>query len=105
MVYGEHGAGREPNSRGVAVKTIIRNLFVAAVVALGIGGVSSLAQACDHCPPVYRYETIVTYEYRQVPYTVCETRYDECGRAYTVTVTRYRTVRVAVTRQVLVRVS
>ncbi len=84
------------------MKTILRSLIVAAAVTLGLGGAGGLAQACD-CPPGYRVETVVTYECRQVPYTVCETRYDDCGRAYQVSVTRYRTVRVAVTRQVLVR--
>lgn len=81
------------------MKTILQSLVVAAALAFSAGG---SAYATD-CPVGYRYETTVCYETRRVSYTVCETRYDECGRCYQVTVTRYRTVRVAVTHRVLVR--
>ena len=58
------------------------------------------APPAEHCPPPVRYETVVCYEARRVPYAACETRYDECGRPYQVEVTRYRTVRVPVAKRV-----
>jgi hypothetical protein len=87
------------------VSARIRSLVCAAVLAtagFGFGGGS--VQASD-CTPTYRYEWVQRYETREVPYTVCETRYDHCGRPCQVEVTRYRTERYAVWYRVAVRVS
>jgi hypothetical protein len=82
----------------------LRSLVLGAALAVaGLGLAGTTAQASDYCPS-YRYEWVVCYEFRQVCYTVCETRYDHCGRAYQVDVTRYRTERVPVRRQVRVRI-
>ncbi len=77
---------------------------------VGLVGIAGSAGATDYyapkasyCPPKVCYQTVTVYETRQVPYQVCETRYDECGRCYTVTVTRYRCVQVPVTRRVPVQ--
>jgi hypothetical protein len=84
----------------------------ATCLTLSLGFLAGTANATDygyghkHYTPHHnyhqtcRYETVTEWVTREVPYTVCETRYDECGRAYHVNVTRYRTVRVQVTRQV-----
>jgi len=50
------------------------------------------------CPPQYQW--VLCHQTRVEPYTVCETRYDHCGRPYHVEVGRYRSVRVAVWRLV-----
>jgi hypothetical protein len=73
-----------------------------ATAALGFGG--GRLHASD-CAPAYRYEWVLRYECRQVPYTVCETRYNHCGRPYHVEVIRYRTERVSVWQLVAVPMS
>jgi hypothetical protein len=86
------------------MKRTIRTLVCTAALAVtGLGLGTSGVQASDcNCAPTYRYEWVQCYETRQVAYTVCETRYDHCGRPYQVEVTRYRTERVPVWRQVRV---
>ena len=80
----------------------LRSLVLAAgLVVAGLGLGATGAQASDYCP-TYRYEWVQRCEYRQVPYTVCITRYDHCGYAYTVHVTRYRSESYTVWRQVRV---
>jgi hypothetical protein len=74
------------------VKSLLAGSFVCGSV--------SFAWA-DHCVPCH-YKPVVCYEAREVPYTVCVTRYDHCGRPYHVEVTRYRTVTVRVTKLVKV---
>jgi hypothetical protein len=74
-------------------------LLLSGVLALALtSGLAPLAKACDHCTyqKVVCYEPVVCYETRTVPYTRCVTEYDECGRAYTVQKTCYRSVTVAV---------
>jgi hypothetical protein len=85
---------------------LVRRILLGAMIltTAGFGLAGSNVQACDNAP-VYRYEWVVRYETRQVAYTVCETRIDHCGRAYTVEVTRYRTVQVPVQYRIVVRVS
>jgi hypothetical protein len=84
------------------MKRVACCLVVAATLASGLGLASNRASASD-CQPNYRYEWVLRHETRQVPYMVCETRYDHCGRAYQVEVTRYRTERVSVWQRVTVR--
>jgi hypothetical protein len=98
---------------------MLRRFLFAGAACLTLGGLTLFAGSAaateygygcrtNHCQPAprcddqpsCRYETVTCYETRQVPYAVCVTRYDECGRAYHVNVTRYRCVRVPVTRQV-----
>jgi hypothetical protein len=79
-------------------------LCAAALTVTGLALTETSVNASD-CYPTYRYERVLCYETRQVAYTVCETRYDHCGRPYQVEVTRYRTEQVPVWRQVRVRVS
>ena len=86
------------------LSTRLRSVMVAAVLAIsGLGPAVATVQASDYCPPSYRFEYVRCYEYRQVPYTVCVTRYDHCGRAYSVDVVQYRTEQVSVLRRTLVR--
>jgi hypothetical protein len=86
-----------------SMSTWPRSLICAAVLAVAaLGAIGTAAHASD-CPPAYRYEWVLCYEYRQVPYEACETRYDHCGRAYQVNVTRYRSEQVPVWRRVAVR--
>ena len=71
------------------------------VALLGVGGANRpSASACERPCCVYRWVTI--YEGRSVPYTVCVTRYDHCGHAYQVQLTRYRRVEVPVKKLVKV---
>jgi hypothetical protein len=86
------------------LSTRLRSFVVAAVLAVsGLGPAVATVQASDYCPPSYRFEYVRCYEYRQVPYTVCVTRYDHCGCPYTVEVVQYRTVQVSVLKRTLVR--
>jgi hypothetical protein len=66
------------------------------------GSPARASDYCPPCPPKVYYQTVLVYETRTIPYTVCETRYDHCGVAYHVNVTRYRTIQVPVTRRVAV---
>jgi hypothetical protein len=83
-------------------------LYVTVVGVLTlVAGLASpaAAVACDPCcyyKTVVCYETVCSYETRQVPYTRCVTRLDECGRPYTVTVTCYKDVQIPVTKVVSV---
>jgi hypothetical protein len=80
------------------VSSKLRSLVcVAALTVAGLGMAGSSIQAGD-CAPAYRYEWTLCHEVRQVPYTVYETRYDHCGKAYQVRATRYRTEQVPVWR-------
>ena len=64
--------------------------------------VGSRIHATD-CPLGYHYKWVLRHETRQVPYTVSETHYDHRGQqTYEVQVTRYRTKRVSVWRQIAV---
>ncbi len=81
---------------------MIRRLLVAAVSTVAL---AAPAFACD---PVceYRkvncYEKVITYENRTEAYQKDFILYDECGRAYTVTRTCYRTIRVPVAHLVAI---
>lgn len=44
--------------------------------------------------------TVVTYETRLVPYAKEVTRYDHCGKPYTVCVTAYKEIEIAVKKTV-----
>lgn len=85
--------------------TVGAGLLALATLGLGAG----TAPAGDYCPPrchyewVTRYECVVTYETRTVPYTKVVTCYDHCGRPYQVTKTCYREVQVPVKKMVPVR--
>ena len=80
----------------------------AAVVALGLVsglGTTSHAADCNYgtAPSVaYHLAYEVSYETRQIPYTVSLTQYDHCGRAVSVERTLYHSVRVPVKKIVLV---
>jgi len=78
-------------------------LFVPALLVAGLA--AAPAAACE--PNCYKtvtvYEKVCAYEVRQVPYTCTVTYYDECGRPYSVDVTRYRQVKVQVTKYVPVK--
>jgi hypothetical protein len=99
----------QPNSPKRRIIMLKRTLPLIGTLCLTFGSVGlfgGTASASDYCPPKTYcqpkvcYQTVTVCETRVVPYTVCETRYDECGHCYQVTVTRYRTVQVQVTRQV-----
>jgi len=78
-------------------------IATAVVFSTMIGAV----QASDcYCPPTYVvkkvtvYETVICHETQCVAYKVCVTRYDRCGRPYSVQETRYREVQVPVKKVV-----
>src|SRR5882672_5616539 len=80
-------------------------LAMVAVVTLGVG----VTKAGDtYCTPQYvyvkvvSYENVTVYETRSEAYQVCVTKYDHCGNPYSVYETRYREVKVPVTKQVAV---
>jgi hypothetical protein len=85
------------------MKRFTCSLICAVALAMASFGLTASVARASDCPPQYRYEWVLRYETRQVPYTVCETRYDHCGQAYHVNVTRYRTERVGVWHRVAVR--
>ena len=85
------------------MKHFIWSLVCAAALAVtGPGLAGNSVHASDYAPGC-RHEWVLCYEIRQVSYTVYETRYDYCGRSYQVRVTRSRTERVPVWRQIALR--
>lgn len=82
-------------------------IIMAAGLGLGCLVMASPASAASY-KQVTCYEKVVCYETRTVAYKKHVTRYDECGKPYTVCVTCYKSVKVpvekviAVTRRVLV---
>jgi hypothetical protein len=80
---------------------LMKRLLLAAVAAVGLlAGATSSASANESYRPVTYYRTVVSYEVRQVPYTVHFTRYDHYGYPYDVCETRYRSERYEVKRVV-----
>jgi hypothetical protein len=75
-----------------------RGFVLAGCVTLASFLGTAPARACD-C----YYVCVFTYECREVPYTVCVTKYDYCGRPYRVYEHRYQTVTVPVKKLVKVR--
>ena len=82
----------------------LRSLMLTAALAIASLDMAGTTLQASDCYPTYRYEWVQRVECRQVPYTVCVTRYDHCGRAYQAEVVRYRTEHVSVWHQIRVRV-
>ena len=81
-----------------------KNLVAGGIAAAAISTVPTPALASHDCPSsAYRYQTVTVYESVQVPYTVAITKYDHCGRAYTVKTTRFKTIRRPITHKVVRR--
>lgn len=80
---------------------LIRSWGMMGVVAASLLAGSASVGTDGDCTPCY-YKKVVCYENQKVPYTVCVTRYDHCGRPYQVEVVRYRTVTVRVVKLVKV---
>src|SRR5262245_14278319 len=84
----------------------LRHLLTVGVMVLGMVTRVSGARACDTpvrcctCKYVTTYVCVTVYETRQEAYTKVVTLYDECGRAYQVSRTCYREVRVPVKKVV-----
>ncbi len=70
-------------------------ITLAAVLALFTGSASA-----TEYKKVVTYKTVTVCVEKQVPYTVEVVKYDHCGKAYKVCVTKYRTVEVEVDVQV-----
>ena len=108
-----HPESSEPRSKPCSASP--RYLLAAGLVVLGTFAAGTSTRACDS-PEVrcciYKYVTtyacVIVCETRQESYTRAIALYDDCGRCCQVTVTCYRTVKVAVkkvvpvTRKVLV---
>jgi hypothetical protein len=84
-------------------QSLMRSLVVAGLLGMGLTTLGSTpARASGTCEPVYHYVLVTTYVDRQVAYTKVVTLYDHCGRPYKVATTCYQTVKVPVTRRILV---
>lgn len=79
--------------------------LAALLLALGLGGQFLHADTCQPAAVwkrVTTYECVVTHETRREPYQQVVTKYDACGRPYTVVVTCSRDVQVPVKKVVAV---
>ena len=76
--------------------------LAAVVIAVGLSG--AVASASDYAgyKKVVTYQTVTTYVLKPVPYEKAVTKYDYCGKPYTVIVICYKTVEVPVTKTIAV---
>jgi hypothetical protein len=90
-----------PNFTGenIMFRALLNRAGVALLVFGLFTGAGTLAQAGEPC---CHYKQIVEYFPQQVAYPVQVVRYTDCGKPYYVTVVKYRTIQVAVTRTVKV---
>jgi hypothetical protein len=117
VLSGEADTKHNQPSREFDMRQITRKLVCGGLAALaGLFAVNQ-ADATDYYAPSHghsyhrsyththhvQYRRVVEYTTRRVAYTDYVTQYDDCGRAYQVTVTRWRTESVPVVRWVAVR--
>ena len=80
----------------------IKRVFVAAVLAAGIG-IATPAHASSYChAPQYHLKTVTVYQDVRQPYVGYVTKDDHCGHPYVARVVAWKTVRVPVQKTVRV---
>ena len=79
----------------------IKTVAVAAVV-MGSMAFATGAQASDCHQPRCYWKTIVVYQSVQKPCVSYVTKYDHCGKPYSVRVVTYKTIQVPVEKQIKV---
>lgn len=82
----------------------LRNLVATAAMTGMILIGSSAASAGHYChAPHYYYKTVTVYETVQKPCQHLVTKYDHCGRPYTISVTTWKTVQIPVAKRIRVQ--
>jgi hypothetical protein len=82
----------------------MRRILFALAAGLGIFGATPAfaGDSCCHYKQVVVTEYVTVYETQTVSYTKEITRYDHCGKPYTVCVTFYKDIQVPVQKAVTV---
>ena len=78
----------------------ITKRLAAVVIAAGLSGMAASASDYPGYRKVVTYQTVTTFVLKEVPHEKVVTKYDHCGKPYTVVVTCYKTVEVPVTKTV-----